>query len=67
MSSRNTAKKLAHHHRSAPKPAAKVARKLLKKPKARLAKVTKFPASKVRKPLAPARKAPQPLVYNKPR
>jgi acyl dehydratase len=62
MSSRSAAKKLAHHHRAAPKPAAKVARKLLKKPKAKLAKVTKFPASKMRKPLLPARKAPQPLA-----
>jgi acyl dehydratase len=64
MSSRSTAKKLAHHHRAAPKPkpSAKVARKLLKKPKAKLAKVTRFPASKMRKPLAPARKTPQPLA-----
>ncbi len=62
MSSRSAAKKLAHNHRAAPKPAAKVARKLLKKPKAKLAKVTKFPASKMRKPLAPAKKAPQPLA-----
>jgi acyl dehydratase len=60
MSSRSAAKKLAH--RASAKPAAKVARKLLKKPKAKLAKVTKFPASKMRKPLAPARKAPQPLA-----
>jgi acyl dehydratase len=33
-----------------------------KKPKAKLAKVTRFPASKMRKPLPPARKAPQPLA-----
>jgi len=64
MSSRSAAKKIAHHRRAAPKPkpAGKVARKLLKKPKAKLAKVTRLPASKLRKPLQPAKKAPQPLA-----
>jgi acyl dehydratase len=57
MSSRSAAKKLAHHHRAAPKPAPKA-----RPQKKKLAKVTKFPASKVRKPLAPAKKAPQPLA-----
>ena len=61
MSSRSAAKKLAHHRPA--KPAPRAAKPRPSRPaKKKLAKVTKFPASKLRKPLAPAKKAPQPLA-----
>jgi len=61
MTSRSTAKKIA---RPASKPASKVA---LRKAKAKLAKVTKFPTASVKKPLPAAKKSsPPPAPARKP-